>query len=145
VQMTTEYFANRPVTILGRDYAPGDKIDDPNIKPGVLATLVNTKRIGTKVATIADPVIPAAARAQEPAATGGDQIEAGGSFALEVWRASWRAAHEATTTNLPLRHWLQQQAADRKLKGDGSNEALAERLEAWEKAQAEVDADGTHG
>lgn len=45
----TEYVANRPVTILGRDYGRNDVIDNPQIPVRVLDTLVRTKKIGTRI------------------------------------------------------------------------------------------------
>lgn len=52
--MQVEFVARRQVRIFGIDYAPGDIINDPNISPRVLNSLISTRRIGQRINGKAD-------------------------------------------------------------------------------------------
>jgi hypothetical protein len=135
MQTITEYVVRKPVTILGKNYAPGDRIDDPNIKPGVLATLVNTKRIGTQVrvqtasTTVDIPESEVRADIEQSVAGAGapDPVEPEQSPLLKAWRAQYDS--EPHGRGGTFRNWMCQQASNRKLRSNGSNEEIVARLD----------------
>lgn len=68
--MHVEFIARRNVRILGKDYAPGDVINDPNIPSRALSSMLNTRRIGQRIngEFSRDINVPAAIKTFQPPA-----------------------------------------------------------------------------
>lgn len=147
--MQVEYVARRNVRILGRDYTPGTVIDDPMIPSRVLAALMNTRRIGQKLAgkPVGDLNVAAYAPAAPVVRYAPDLIVGGSTaapdtatapeappspadddFNVDTLRDAYDAVRIAEQSHLTLRQYMQSLCLAQNLPDYGDVTAMIKRL-----------------
>ena len=86
--MHVEYIARFALPILGRQYAPGEVINDPAIQPSTLAALENARRIEKRIARdkgLVDPITTHGTLGLPPEEFG------------DPWKLAWARDHNGLT------------------------------------------------